>query len=1005
MSGLFYAVLIPILVNLPIICGYLKTDPILLYSGLGVDLHRGPLSGLPLIDPSMGFTHENGARLAVEQLLHGRLPWWNYFEGTGVPLAGEMQSSAFFFLDPLVFAFNGQALINVVVELMSSVGLYLLLRRLQFAELGAAVAGILYGLNGSYAWLGAEQFYPAAFLPFLLYGYERIYHPMSASSRGRWGWIAVPTTLSLTTGFPETAYIDALLGVAWGAARLATVPASRRTRAAANAVLGSILGVFLAAPLLISFFDYLRVSFVGGHAGAFGSVFFPTTALIQTFLPYAWGPIFRFAMPDSVWGSIGGYLGISGVLLASIAIQGRRLRHVRILCLAWAVVVMGASFGVPVLHAIVVHVPGIRYTAFFRYAPATWELCISILVGFCLDDLELRAARRRGVTIAWVAAFVLVLVYYSKGRGDVFAGLLRAPGYSNWLTFTIVFAVSTFVLVVFGLFALRGRGQAVVLGAVAIVEATTFLMIPMFANLTGGSLDLRGVGFLRSHLGFARIYSTAPIAPNYGSYFGLSQINYNDAPISILLYGLAHDLDPYVDPTLFTGTILSAPGTPTRVQTFRDRLRLFEAAGVRYLVTPTFGGEDTTTIGEPSGPSTIVNIARSTAPVVATITDRSLIGRIRSIGVLQGNYRGSANGTLHLTACNATGCARGSRKLESSVDNSVFTIPLDPGLSANGSPIVITFSDNGSVPDGFYEFADVDGTSMRLSQAKVELPGRHLELEVEMHRQLYENATVPSGNLPYVLQPSEPVTIAVQDIVPTGRVRAVAILIGNYADTANGILAVTVCSRGVCQHGRRPLRGSVDNAMFRIPLDRPLRVVDGHISLSFVTFHATRPVAIWLYPSLPFALQQIRGSSQVPVNSSARFRLEYLSGNELSRVYSDSLMSIYRAADTTPYVEADGCTVKAVTRDSMSTVCSRPSTLIRLETYMPGWRASVNGRDVDVMLSRPVFQRVAIPAGSSNVRFAFEPPYERVAFALMGIAIILLSGDMLLIIQRRRVTT
>ncbi len=36
-------------------------------------------------------------------LLHGHLPWWNYYEGIGSPLVGEMQSAAFF---PLTLLFG-----------------------------------------------------------------------------------------------------------------------------------------------------------------------------------------------------------------------------------------------------------------------------------------------------------------------------------------------------------------------------------------------------------------------------------------------------------------------------------------------------------------------------------------------------------------------------------------------------------------------------------------------------------------------------------------------------------------------------------------------------------------------------------------------------------------------------------------------------------------------------------------------------------------------------------
>ena len=39
-----------------------------------------------MIDPNVGFVTEADGHLAALDLLHGHLPWWNYFEGLGQPL-------------------------------------------------------------------------------------------------------------------------------------------------------------------------------------------------------------------------------------------------------------------------------------------------------------------------------------------------------------------------------------------------------------------------------------------------------------------------------------------------------------------------------------------------------------------------------------------------------------------------------------------------------------------------------------------------------------------------------------------------------------------------------------------------------------------------------------------------------------------------------------------------------------------------------------------------------
>jgi len=55
------------------------------FTGLGVGVGNALLPCLPLIDPSIGSYHEALGFRAIDDLLHGKMPWWNPFEGVGVP--------------------------------------------------------------------------------------------------------------------------------------------------------------------------------------------------------------------------------------------------------------------------------------------------------------------------------------------------------------------------------------------------------------------------------------------------------------------------------------------------------------------------------------------------------------------------------------------------------------------------------------------------------------------------------------------------------------------------------------------------------------------------------------------------------------------------------------------------------------------------------------------------------------------------------------------------------
>jgi hypothetical protein len=92
---------------------------------------------------------------------------------------------------------------------------------------------------------------------------------------------------------------------------------------------------------------------------------------------------------------------------------------------------------------------------------------------------------------------------------------------------------------------------------------------------------------LERHLGQNRFFTLGPLAPDYGSYFGLSSLAVNDVPVPKKYQAFVPKyLDPNVDPLVFTGTSMLNPAGSTPAQEFVDHLRAYEAVGVKYLVLP-----------------------------------------------------------------------------------------------------------------------------------------------------------------------------------------------------------------------------------------------------------------------------------------------------------------------------------------------------------------------------------------------------------------------------------
>src|SRR5207249_1344655 len=143
----------------------------------------GWLPGERTIDPNNGFTSQALGHRAALDLIHLRLPWWNPYEGTGAPLAGELQSAALFPPTLLALFSNGQLYEHVLLEMIAGLSTYLLLRRLLLGLWASAAGATAFALNGTFAWLSHAPVNPVALLPALLLGVELAYAARHAGTR------------------------------------------------------------------------------------------------------------------------------------------------------------------------------------------------------------------------------------------------------------------------------------------------------------------------------------------------------------------------------------------------------------------------------------------------------------------------------------------------------------------------------------------------------------------------------------------------------------------------------------------------------------------------------------------------------------------------------------------------------------------------------------------------------------------------------------------------------
>jgi ABC-type multidrug transport system fused ATPase/permease subunit len=153
----------------------LQNNPFNQRAGLTVSQKPPLTTGYNTIDPNDGFTAQALGHAAAEQWLSGHVPYWNHYEGVGAPLAGEMQSAAFFLPLVLLLHFsNGLLYMHICLEIIAGISTYLFLRRLKLSHAAAFTGGVAFALSAAFVWLTNAVVNPVAFLPMLFLGVEMI---------------------------------------------------------------------------------------------------------------------------------------------------------------------------------------------------------------------------------------------------------------------------------------------------------------------------------------------------------------------------------------------------------------------------------------------------------------------------------------------------------------------------------------------------------------------------------------------------------------------------------------------------------------------------------------------------------------------------------------------------------------------------------------------------------------------------------------------------------------
>ncbi len=585
-----------ILANILFITGVFKSNPVDNYSGASVSGKVGIYGVYSTIDPNIGFTTQTLGHQGAEDIVHGNMPWWNYNEQVGAPLAGGMQSASLFLpFNLLMILTNGVLYFHIVLEIISGIGTYYLLRKLKLSETVSVLGGMLFAINGTFAWFGSANVNPIAFMPLLILGIEIALEKTKNKKSGGWVIIALALAFSIYSGFPEGAYLDGTLAGIWFLVRAIQERHSDWYKFTLKVIYGILVGLLLSMPILISFIDYLPFANIGGHSGSLSTYALPISNLPALVMPYIFGPIFQFNYYDhssillSFWDNVGGFISITTIYLAIIGLLTAKKKNKPILYMLgiFSFVVITRTYGLKGMDRLVNLIPGMKQVAFYRYASPTLELSIIILAMFGFEALLNRKKEEVSKKkITYISCLMLLAIFILSVEAlSVYSNLYLLPHRYFFFILSIAWEVVGLLAIVATLIYFR-KYTKIVIPVVLLCGALIMFIAPEPSAPRSSVQDLKPINYIKNHIGNYRFYSIAYLQPNYGTYYGAAEIDTNNEPVvnSWTKY-ITKNLNSNVNPSQgFNGLNQLSQTGDTPIQAFLVNLKSYSGIGVKYVV-------------------------------------------------------------------------------------------------------------------------------------------------------------------------------------------------------------------------------------------------------------------------------------------------------------------------------------------------------------------------------------------------------------------------------------
>lgn len=430
------------------------------------------------------------AKLAATMYSQGILPLWNPYLAAGTPLAADSVNFAFspfmiFFLLPSVL-WDIQ-LLSLIFLAGFFIFIFLSCWNLKFKS--KITASLIFMFSGAFTWyLPHDSVLVTIFTPLILFNIEKIIQT-GDKKYGIFG--AFTFLLSILGTHLESIVLVIFLSLLYFVFRLITLRANvinshpflsnSKKKIIPLFILMISGGILLSSFLIFPIYEYFENGGELDHDTTTGLLSLPYFTGTTPFIPYLLGPLNSSISPSMsetpFWYIMGGYVGTTSLVLSLIAISAiiRKKHnnwHIVVFFLSISIIFILKSINFPIVN-LIGHLPILNYVIFPRYDGFIWSLGFAVVSAFCIEFFQEKKIMTRDIIIGSLVSGIVILTSF----------LLVMPFFewSNVGTyFTIQISQSLFIILVsFVVLLLYNKNRSSIFPIISVLSLELSLYIPL----------------------------------------------------------------------------------------------------------------------------------------------------------------------------------------------------------------------------------------------------------------------------------------------------------------------------------------------------------------------------------------------------------------------------------------------------------------------------------------------------------------------------------------------